>query len=37
MTRKMKLLNKQKQGKKRMRRIGNVDVPKEAFTTLLSK
>ncbi|MFH1877896.1 MAG: translation elongation factor 4, partial [Candidatus Omnitrophota bacterium] len=30
-TRKRKLWDKQKEGKKRMRRIGKVDVPKEAF------
>jgi len=30
-TRKRKLWEKQKEGKKRMRRIGKVDVPKDAF------
>ena len=35
-SRKKKLLDKQKQGKKRMRRIGNVDIPNEAFAGLLS-
>ena len=35
-SRKKKLLEKQKSGKKRMRRIGNVDIPNEAFAGLLS-
>ncbi len=34
-TRKKKLLEKQKEGKKRMRRIGSVDVPSEVFMEIL--
>ncbi len=34
-TRKKKLLEKQKEGKKRMRRIGSVEIPSEAFMTIL--
>lgn len=34
-TRKRKLLEKQKEGKKRMRMLGNVEVPSEAFITIL--
>lgn len=34
-TRKKKLLEKQKQGKKRMRQIGSVEVPQEAFMSVL--
>ena len=34
-TRKKKLLEKQKEGKKRMRQIGTVEVPSEAFMAVL--
>lgn len=35
-TRKKKLLEKQKEGKKRMKQIGRVEVPKETFITVLN-
>uniref|UniRef100_A0A8C5DD52 Tr-type G domain-containing protein n=1 Tax=Gouania willdenowi TaxID=441366 RepID=A0A8C5DD52_GOUWI len=36
-TRKMKLLKRQAEGKKKMRRIGNIDVPKDAFISVLKR
>ena len=35
-TRKKTLLEKQKEGKKRMKQIGRVEVPKDAFMTVMS-
>ena len=36
MSRKKKLKEKQKEGKKRMKKIGSVEVPQEAFMSILA-
>lgn len=36
-TRKMKLLKKQKEGKKKLKQISNIELDKEAFLTVLER
>ena len=37
MSRKMKLLKRQAEGKKKMRKIGNVEIPRDAFIKALKR